>query len=214
MEGKTDLPPLVLIADGFTRSGQDQRIVQAVRYGVEWVILRDHGARPDIVELSASLLVRRMRAITPSARISLNGPEDAARRLDVGWHRTSHEDTSPAPRSSRPGRPEGRSTHSIQDLELAEGEGLDYILFGHVFDTASHRGESPKGVEALSEACELAKEEMSVIAIGGITPDRVQQCLDAGAAGVAVLSGLMQAPNLFQAVDAYMKALTPPFKAE
>lgn len=219
MQYATEVPSLVLIADGFTRSGQDQRIVQAVRYGVRWVILRDHGARADIVELSARLLVQRMHKIAPSIRVVLNGPEDVAQRLGVGWHRTSHVPLTPASGSHRTSgrvavRPQGRSTHSVEDVRLAAEEGLDYVLFGHVFETASHRGEPPRGVEALAEAAEAAPKSMSVIAIGGVSPHRVRACLDTGAAGVAVLSGIMQAPNLFQAVDAYMQALTPPFEAE
>jgi len=91
---------------------------------------------------------------------------------------------------------------------------VDYVLFGHIFDTSSHPGESPRGLSALAEACQEAAPDMPVIAIGGITPQRVSGCLDAGAGGVAVLSGLMQAPNLFQAVDAYMQALTPPLESE
>jgi len=204
---------LVLIADGFTRSGQDQRIVQAVRYGVRWVILRDHGAREDILELSARLLIERIRAVEASTRIVLNGPEDIDRRLGIGWHRRSHEPPSPVP-VHRTGHYEGRSTHGLMDIDRAREEGVNYALFGHVFETASHRGESPRGLEALADACLEAGDTVSVIAIGGITPERVQACLDAGAAGVAVLSGIMQAPNLFQAVDAYMRALTPPFQAE
>lgn len=214
MPERTDLPQLVLIADGFTRSGQDQRIVQAVKYGIRWVVLRDHGARPDVVELSAGLLIRRMRSLTPAIRIGLNGPEDVARRLGIGWHRTSHAEHAPPIGSGPAAAPEGRSTHSRRDILQAIQEDLDYVLFGHVFDTASHRGESPRGIAALAAACDAASGSMPVIAIGGITPDKVRECLDAGAAGVAVLSGLMQAPNLFQAVEAYMKALTPPFRAE
>lgn len=209
-----DRPPwLVLIADGFTRSGQDQRVMQAVRYGVRWIILRDHGVRPDIMELSARLLIGRIRALEPSTKIVLNGPEDIARRLDIGWHRRSHE-LPVTVNSQRHQAPEGRSTHTLAEIAEAREEGVDYALFGHVFETNSHRGESPRGLDALTKACIEAGEAMSVIAIGGITPDRARQCVEAGAAGVAVLSGIMQAPNVFQAVDAYTRALTRPFDAE
>jgi len=208
-------PQLVLIADGFTQPGIDQRIVQAVRYGVAHVILRDQTAREDVMELSARLLIGRMRAVSPDIQISLNGPETLARALDVGWHRTSHVPfATPAlsgAESSGSGQTwEGRSTHSIEEIHHAREEGLDYVLFGHVFDTASHRGEAPRGLSALEEAVQAA-ESMPVIAIGGITPERVRMCLEVGATGVAVLSGLMQAPILFQAVDAFSQALATPF---
>lgn len=86
---------------------------------------------------------------------------------------------------------------------------MDYVLYGHVFESGSHRGEPPRGLSGLKEAVEAAGP-MPVIAIGGISPERVKLCTDTGAHGVAVLSGLMQAPNLFQAVDAFSQALIEP----
>ena len=198
------LPRLTLVADGFTQPGIDQRIVQAVRYGVEWVQLRDHGARPDLVEISASVLVRRLRHIDPRLVVSLNGHPDLATRLKVGRHEPAHQV------SGEPSfHPRGRSTHDVSQVAAAREDGLDYVLFGHIFETASHRGEAPRGLDGLADAVRAA-EGMPVIAIGGILPERVPFCLDAGAHGVAVLSGLMQAPNLFQAVDAYARVLAPP----
>lgn len=192
----------MLVADGFTQPGMDQRIVQAVRYGVEWIQLRDHGARPDLVEVSSSVLVRRLRHIDPRLVISLNGHPDLATRLQVGRHEPAHQVTG---EPSFP--PRGRSTHDVSQVAAAREDGLDYVLFGHVFETASHRGEAPRGLSGLTEAVRAA-EGMPVIAIGGIRPERVPFCLEAGAHGVAVLSGLMQAPNLFQAVEAYARVLT------
>lgn len=202
------LPRLMLVADGFTQPGNDQRIVQAVRYGVEWIQLRDHGARPDLVEVSASVLVRRLRHIDPRVLISLNGHPELAARIKVGQHEAAHQVTG-EPHF----RPRGRSTHDVAQVAAAREEGLDYVLFGHVFETASHRGEAPRGLNGLKEAVHAA-DGMPVIAIGGIRPERVPFCLEAGAHGVAVLSGLMQAPNLFQAVEAFARVLAPPSNPE
>lgn len=205
----SSLPRLLLIADGFSLPGLDQRIVQAVRYGVRWVQLRDRGARPDVQAVSAGVLVRRMRKIDPGVVISLNGQPALAAELQTGQHLPAH-----APLPAVPGTdatrsrsaPRGRSTHSPAEVEAALEEGMDYVLFGHVHETASHRGEEPRGLGGLREAVAVAGS-MPVIAIGGITPERVGACLDAGAHGVAVLSGLMQAPNLFQAVDAFTRSI-------
>ncbi len=90
---------------------------------------------------------------------------------------------------------------------------MDYVLFGHVFETGSHRGEPPRGLVGLREAVEAAGT-MPVIAIGGITPERVRPCTETEAHGVAVLSGLMQAPILFQAVDAFSQALIEPLERD
>ena len=193
----------MLVADGFTRPGQDQRIVQSVRYGIPWVQLRDHGASPDVVDVSASVLVRRLRKISPGIVLTLNGHPAMAQRLRIGQHEPAHAVGAEYPNTAGP---RGRSTHHLEEVEQARNDGLDYVLFGHVFETASHRGEAPRGLSALREAVEVAGP-MPVIAIGGVLPERVPFCREVGAHGGAGLSGIMQAPNLFQAVDAYSRAL-------
>ncbi len=62
-------------------------------------------------------------------------------------------------------------------------------IAGHVYETASKAGEPARGlafVESVSSALSIP-----VIAIGGITPERVPEVLNAGAYGVAVLSGVL-----------------------
>jgi len=77
-------------------------------------------------------------------------------------------------------------THQVID---AYEMGADYIGFGPVFPTTSKRNpKSVKGPEGLADACEAVP--IPVIAIGGITHDRVRAALEAGAHGVAVLSAV------------------------
>lgn len=84
----------------------------------------------------------------------------------------------------------GRSTHSPDEARAAWDVGADYVFLGPIWETASHPGRPALGPAAI-EAAQPAR----VIAIGGITPDRVDDCLAAGAYGVAALSALWRAPE-------------------
>lgn len=84
--------------------------------------------------------------------------------------------------------------------------GADYIGFGPVFPTTSKRNpKSVKGPEGLANACEAVP--IPVIAIGGITHDRVRSALDAGAHGVAVLSAVATASDPEQATARFRAAI-------
>lgn len=84
--------------------------------------------------------------------------------------------------------------------------GADYIGFGPVFPTSSKRNpKSVKGPEGLAEACGAVP--IPVIAIGGITHDRVRPALEAGAHGVAVLSAVATANDPEQATARFRAAI-------
>jgi thiamine-phosphate diphosphorylase len=79
----------------------------------------------------------------------------------------------------------GRSVHSLAGAIDAEGDGADYVIFGPVWQSTSHPGLAPAGVEALSLVARTL--HIPVLAIGGVTEDRVAQCEAAGAAGFAAI---------------------------
>lgn len=69
----------------------------------------------------------------------------------------------------------------------AAGAGAQVVVFAPVFDPGS-KPTTGKGLGALQAV--VRASPVPVIALGGIGPDRVQACLDSGAAGVAVLSAV------------------------
>jgi thiamine-phosphate pyrophosphorylase len=79
----------------------------------------------------------------------------------------------------------GRSVHSIDSALRAETEGADYVIFGPVWASASHEASAPVGIRALAEVARSVG--IPVLAIGGVTEERVAECLDAGAAGYAAI---------------------------
>ena len=88
----------------------------------------------------------------------------------------------------------GASASTIEQAQEAEAMGATYIGFGPVYPTQSKANAgATQGLERLQACAEAV--DCPVIAIGGITPQRVPDVLRAGAYGVAVLSAVATAPN-------------------
>ena len=79
----------------------------------------------------------------------------------------------------------GRSVHSLEGALLAERDGADFVIFGPVWASESHADSIPAGVEALSEVAHALR--IPVLAIGGVTEERIAESHAAGAAGYAAI---------------------------
>lgn len=93
----------------------------------------------------------------------------------------------------------GRSTHSAAEALAADAEGADYVFLGPIWETPSHPDTPGLGISAIRES-----SEARVIAIGGITPERIGACLDAGAWGVAAISALWLAEDVATAAETFL----------
>ncbi|HLW79545.1 MAG TPA: thiamine phosphate synthase [Terriglobia bacterium] len=93
----------------------------------------------------------------------------------------------------------GVSCHSLEEARQAEGSGASYVLLGPIFETASKlRYGPPLGLEKLRDV--TARVKVPVLALGGITVERVKPCLEAGATGVAGISLFQNAPSVAERV--------------
>lgn len=149
--------------------------------------------------------IRRIAAAgVPCSRMYINGhPSLAEEALLGGIHLPGDSRPLPSVLAASPvsvGRT-GFSVHSAEEALQREREGADYVMYGHIYATNSKPGASPRGLEQLREVA--ARTAVPVIAIGGITPQRVKAALAAGAAGVAVMSGILEAADPLQAVQTY-----------
>lgn len=100
----------------------------------------------------------------------------------------------------------GVSTHDYDEAREAERAGADFVTLSPVFTSPSKPDYGPP--LGLSTFETIARQiEIPVYALGGITPERTESCLDAGAHGVAVMSGIMAADHPRKATRAYLDAL-------
>jgi thiamine-phosphate pyrophosphorylase len=108
-----------------------------------------------------------------------------------------------------PDRLIGISTHNPEQVRTATEEGADYLGFGPIFATTSKLDHEPVvGVEGL--AAIRALTPLPIFAIGGIQPRTYGAVLSAGANGAAVMSALLNAPDIGKAIDAFTCAAAQP----
>ncbi|SEK94310.1 thiamine-phosphate pyrophosphorylase [Ruminococcus albus] len=88
----------------------------------------------------------------------------------------------------------GTSTHSKDDAIEAEALGAGYIIAGHIFETDCKKGLAGRGLGFLEEVKKSVK--IPVYAIGGISPENAADCIRAGADGICMMSGFMQAEDV------------------
>ena len=83
----------------------------------------------------------------------------------------------------------GGSAATLEEAERCSLEGADYVGFGPVYPTASKADAGPvSGVHVLRTVVE--RTHLPVIAIGGITAERIPEVMQAGAHGIAVISAV------------------------
>lgn len=81
------------------------------------------------------------------------------------------------------------SVHSKEEAISAQELGVSYIMAGHIFKTDCKKDVPPRGLSFLSEICSAVK--IPVYAVGGINKENAILCIEAGAAGVCMMSNFM-----------------------
>ena len=184
---------------------------ELARAGVDAVQIRrkELGDR----ELLALALRTRDALAGTSVAILINGRVDVALAADLaGVHLpTPGLPTVDARRLLGGALLLGRSTHSLSEIERERRAGADYVTFGPVYATPSKAAHgTPKGIDGpdgLRAACAVG---VPVLALGGITPERVAEVARAGAAGVAAIRACGDPASLGALAAAAWVAFGPP----
>jgi len=130
-------------------------------------------------------------------KVLLNDRVDIAMALDAdGVHLRS--DSLPSALARRMLGNEkliGISTHSVEEVRKADGDGADFVVLGPIFETHSKRIYGPPlGLRTLEAACRASR--LPIFAIGGLKPKQVPAVMLSGAYGIAVISSILQAPSI------------------
>lgn len=84
----------------------------------------------------------------------------------------------------------GVSVHNWEEAVYAEKMGADYLIAGHIFLTDCKKGVPARGLDFLREVCQAV--DIPVFAIGGMNFEHGRAAMEAGAAGVCMMSELME----------------------
>ncbi|MEJ2677996.1 MAG: thiamine phosphate synthase [Gemmatimonadota bacterium] len=200
--GRTGLPRLHLVTSDAVLAAPDfveraTAVLAAHGPGVA-LHVRAHG-------MDGRPLLRIVRALAPAgaALLLVNDRVDVALAADVGAQIGRRSLPVPVARRLLPRRWLGYSAHAAGEAETAVREGADFVVLGTIFATPSHPGAGGTGVGLVRAAAPVAP----VVAIGGITAERVALCVAAGAHGVAVLGGVWTADDPVAATGSYLQAL-------
>lgn len=144
-------------------------------------------------QLAASALRMVALARPPEAAVLVSGRPDIAAATGAHGVQLGAADLTPADaRRVLLHGWIGRSVHSLEEARAAVEEGADFLMVGSIYHTPSHPGRGAAGTALLREASSLGRP---VIAIGGVTPERVPELKAAGAYGVGAIRALWQADD-------------------
>ena len=107
----------------------------------------------------------------------------------------------------------GGTANSLEEARSIFRGSLDYIGVGPIFGTNSKA--NPASVMGLATLQQIVAESpIPIIAIGNITPNRVEDVLATGAFGIAVLSGVTCTPDPAVAAADYQERIVAYLRRE
>lgn len=195
---------MLLTSRDAMRLSWEMAILAACQGGAKWICVREKTASPrEILDLCA-----RAQKITEKfgAQLFLNGRADLCRAAHCDGLHLPQSEISPENARLTLGfhTPIGVSVHDLEEARRAVGEGATYLLFGHVFASRSHPHHEPRGLGELEKVASAVS--VPVYAVGGISAHNAAHCLEAGARGVAAISGVWEGENGAQ-IAANVRAL-------
>ena len=162
--------------------------------GLDFIQIREKDLTAgELAELTCRVM-SAVRAVAGATRVLVNSRADVAAATGAdGVHLTSEAGELTPQQVREVFRAAGRglpvvsiSCHRLEKVRRASALEVDSILFGPLFGKTVNGAEvvAGSGLEVLGEACRAAGST-KVLALGGITPKRIAECVAAGAAGVA-----------------------------
>jgi thiamine-phosphate pyrophosphorylase len=178
-----------------------EKIAEASRAGVDLIQVREKDLSSRKLEALAHAAMRvvRKNSVEPATRLLINFRSDIAIACGADGVHLPSEDISPpevrkiwieAENSSRP--LVSVSCHTVAEVASAASAGADFAVFAPVFEKKDSPTTKAAGLDHLREAC---RQNIPVLALGGITLENAVVCIKVGTAGIAAIR-LFQENNI------------------
>ncbi len=207
---------LYAIVDADTASRAGWKVVDLAAayldHGATFLQLRATQAPGRDVLRWTDAIAERMRRTSADAILVTNDRVDVALAASVPFVHVGQDDLPPDDVRVLVG-PDGMvglSTHTVEQVARACAAPIDYLAVGPVYGTRTKdTGYGAVGLEMVrhaAAAASAAERPLPVVAIGGISAERCGEVIEAGAAAVAVIGGLLDG-DPGAAVRRYLTAL-------
>ena len=192
---------LYLVTDDTLAGGRlFEKVISAVKGGVTMVQLREKNCT---TAEFVSKGLRLKELLTPyGVPLIINDRVDVALAVGADGVHIGQSDMpcKIARKLLGPDKIIGLSVESVEDVRLANLEDVDYIGVSPVFATPTKMDTAaPFGLAGLARAVEESVHPS--VAIGGINLSNAREIMACGAAGIAVVSAILCAPDPFAAAN-------------
>ena len=162
--------------------------------------LREKDLTPTELTLLTRHILAILRTTASTTKLLLNASSAAGHGIEIALAEAAHgiHLTSTTPQTPEEIRSQFAaaqlpppiltiSCHTLDEVEAARLQSFDAILFAPGFSKALPTQTPPGTGLSLLRATFLLAAPTPVLALGGVTPQNTQSCLDAGAAGIAAI---------------------------
>jgi thiamine-phosphate pyrophosphorylase len=178
-----------------------EKISEAALAGVDYVQLREKDLPARELERLAREAVQNTRESGSKTRLLINSRTDVALSTQADGVHLRSDDISPV-HVRRIWQQDLRqpivvvSCHTEAEVIAAKNAKVDFLVFGPIFEKKARAG-TAAGLDQLRAVC---RNQIPVLALGGITPENARACIAAGASGIAAIR-LFQDNEIFAIVE-------------
>jgi thiazole tautomerase (transcriptional regulator TenI) len=191
---------LHVITDGKKTKEELVEILSGIHPYADFIHIREkHRSAKELFEMVEAFIANGV----PPRKLFLNDRVDVAHVLNISGVQLAYHSLGVSEvRRCFPELRVGCSVHTYEEAVQAEKDGADFVLYGHIYPTASKSSLVPKGLAELK----LMTRSLGipVIAIGGITPEKLPELKACGVKGAAIMSGIMDARDYVEAAKEFI----------